>query len=126
MRCEAVSKSSEAKHSAASVCSCFTRRTLLRTTTMLAAGAALSVLPAAAQSTVSTSEAKPHRIDVHHHFYPPFLQEAWQKASVRTTGVVRDWTLAKTLDQMDRNGVATAVLSSATGLNLAGLDAEQT
>src|SRR4029077_4351051 len=37
--------------------------------------------------------------------------------------LVRHWTLARTLDQMDQGGVATAVLSIPTGLNLRDLAA---
>jgi predicted TIM-barrel fold metal-dependent hydrolase len=67
----------------------------------------------------------PHRIDVHHHFYPQFLLEAWQKAGVRQAPTVQNWKLEATLDQMDRGGVATAILSLATGLNLPDLNADQ-
>jgi predicted TIM-barrel fold metal-dependent hydrolase len=66
----------------------------------------------------------PHRIDLHHHFYPPFLMEAWKKASVRNPPPVTHWTLQAALDQMDAGGVATAMLSIPTGLNLPGLSAE--
>ena len=69
--------------------------------------------------------APPHRIDVHHHFFPQFLLDAWQKAGVRNPPVVQSWKLEATLDQMDRGGVATAILSLPTGLNLPDLNAEQ-
>jgi predicted TIM-barrel fold metal-dependent hydrolase len=62
---------------------------------------------------------------VHHHFYPQFLLEAWQKAGVRNAPMVQGWKLEATLDQMDRGGVGTAILSLATGLNLPDLNAEQ-
>jgi predicted TIM-barrel fold metal-dependent hydrolase len=62
---------------------------------------------------------------VHHHFYPQFLLEAWQKAGVRNASPVQSWKLDATLDQMDRGGVATAILSLPTGLNLPDLNAEQ-
>ncbi len=67
----------------------------------------------------------PHRIDVHHHFFPQFLLDAWQKAGVRNPTVVQNWKLETTLDQMDRGGVATAILSLPIGLNLPDLNAEQ-
>jgi predicted TIM-barrel fold metal-dependent hydrolase len=62
---------------------------------------------------------------VHHHFFPQFLLDAWQKAGVRNASVVQSWKLEATLAQMDRGGVATAILSLPTGLNLPDLNAEQ-
>jgi predicted TIM-barrel fold metal-dependent hydrolase len=59
----------------------------------------------------------PHRIDVHHHFLPPFyLQEVGQV--IRSTAVgfpqLFDWSPEKSLADMDANGVQTAVLSMST------------
>ncbi len=68
-----------------------------------AGAAALACGPAVAQ-------APPHRVDVHHHLTPP----AWvQRLSPRMplAPVQRDWTVAKTLDDMDRAGTETAILS---------------
>ena len=64
------------------------RRELLTGVTALAATAAAPARQAAAQS----GGARPHRIDVHHHY----------------TG---DWAPAKTIEGMDQNGIATAILS---------------
>ena len=64
------------------------RRQLLTGVTALAATAAAPARQAAAQS----GGARPHRIDVHHHY----------------TG---DWAPAKTIEGMDQNGIATAILS---------------
>jgi hypothetical protein len=68
--------------------------------------------------------AQSYRIDVHHHFFPQFLLDAWQKAGVRNLPVVQSWKLEASLDQMDRGGVATAILSLPNGLNLPDLGAE--
>ena len=54
------------------------------------------------------------RVDVHHHFYPDEYRQAMQKAAGGEGGAfpgVRDWTVARTLEEMDRNGVATSILS---------------
>jgi predicted TIM-barrel fold metal-dependent hydrolase len=107
-------------------CGCFTRRAFLRTTTAAAAGSIFAAPVAMAQGASSAPATKPHRIDVHHHFFPPFLQEAWQQASVRSSPTIRGWTLAKTLEAMDQGGVATAIISISSGLNLPGLNTEQT
>jgi 6-methylsalicylate decarboxylase len=72
----------------------------------------LSMLPAAAGGTflgtsgLMAQTSKPAsagsgRIDVHHHFQTPAL----------TGGPDRDWTPARSLEQMDKHGIATALLS---------------
>lgn len=54
--------------------------------------------------------AAPHRIDVHHHFAPP----AWL-TEVRGRDLLNknmsEWTLDRSLEDMDKAGVATSVLS---------------
>lgn len=51
----------------------------------------------------------PHRIDVHHHILPPqYLKEAPPSADVQR---IWNWSPEKALDDMDREGVATAMLS---------------
>jgi 6-methylsalicylate decarboxylase len=64
------------------------------------------------------AEAKrPNRIDVHHHFYPPDYLAVMGDVAKRP--VVRDWTL----EEMDDNGIGTAVLSlSPPGLHHLGLE----
>jgi predicted TIM-barrel fold metal-dependent hydrolase len=95
---------------------------LLRSLGALGAAAAL---PAFAQGVAPPpAPAQSHRIDVHHHFFPQFLLDAWQKAGVRNLPVVQSWKLEASLDQMDRGGVATAILSLPNGLNLPDLGAE--
>ncbi len=49
------------------------------------------------------------RIDVHHHFYAPEYRGVME--SYAQMPAVRDWTLARTLEELDRNDVDTAMLS---------------
>ena len=56
--------------------------------------------------------ARPHRIDVHHHHTPPPYVAAIIARNV--PGPVRDWTPEKSLADMDRAGVATALTSITT------------
>lgn len=56
----------------------------------------------------------PHRIDTHHHFVPPFyLAEVGADAVARTlvSGKAPEWTPQHSIDAMDRNGIATALVS---------------
>jgi predicted TIM-barrel fold metal-dependent hydrolase len=70
------------------------------------------------------------RIDVHHHFYPPEYLAAQQEFAKRRGGGVlpgvRNWTVAGTVDEMDRNGVSTSILSISStpvwfGADIAGM-----
>jgi len=61
--------------------------------------------------------ADPHRIDVHHHIVPPrWLAEERERMAGVAIGwqTVAEWTPEKSLEAMDRNGVATAVTSVST------------
>jgi predicted TIM-barrel fold metal-dependent hydrolase len=107
-----------------SACCCESRRAFLRRTAALAASAMLPAPAVLAQGPAAPA-AKPHRIDIHHHFFPPFLQQAWRDGNVRTATPARNWTLKATLEQMDQGSVATAMLSISSGLNLKGLGAEE-
>lgn len=61
------------------------------------------------------------RIDVHHHFYPSEYLAVMGEAGKRP--VVRDWTLARSLEEMDQNGIGAAVLSlSPPGLHHLGVE----
>ncbi len=80
--------------------------------TALAALAAGVALPAGAQSTARL-------IDVHHHFYPKPLIDAMQGWQTKHNlpplqGSQVEWTPARTLEEMDRNGIATAILELAS------------
>jgi predicted TIM-barrel fold metal-dependent hydrolase len=75
----------------------------------LAALGASTVLPATdAFSQGAASKAPFRRVDVHHHFGPPFWVKAARDARV---GGGAPWTVEGTLADMDKGGVAKSVLS---------------
>ncbi len=61
-----------------------------------------------AASSVVGQTSRPYRIDVHHHFLPP--RQAQQISASRQTAPPK-WTVELSLDQMDRNGIATSMMS---------------
>ena len=63
------------------------------------------VPPAAAQG----GAANP-RIDVHHHFLPQFHLDAMMAPGRRAAGSPPRWSPASSLEEMDKSGIATAVL----------------
>jgi predicted TIM-barrel fold metal-dependent hydrolase len=55
-----------------------------------------------------TAAAKPHRIDIHHHLLPPeFIKEIMARRKSATP----KWSVSRSLEDMDRNGVATSLVS---------------
>jgi predicted TIM-barrel fold metal-dependent hydrolase len=50
-----------------------------------------------------------NRIDIHHHFFAPEYLAAMGDNAKRPE--IANWTLARTIEEMDKNGVATAMLS---------------
>ena len=86
---------------------CCGRRDFLTGLAALGAGAVLGARKSAAQAA---APAKPFRIDVHHHFSSPgFIAEI----TGRKTGQVplMRLTAEKSLEDMDKGGVATSILS---------------
>ena len=77
---------------------------------MAALGASALVSRRHAEAQMAT--VKPHRIDVHHHHTPPPYVAAITARSI--AGPVRDWTPEKSLADMDKAGVATALTSITT------------
>jgi 6-methylsalicylate decarboxylase len=69
----------------------------------------------------ATAQTKPHRIDVHHHISPPAWVDALKRMK-KDTPPVTNWSVQKTIEDMDAGGVATAMTSPTTP-QLAGLDA---
>jgi len=65
---------------------------------------------ATARASAAQAPARPYRIDIHHHFAPP----AWVTA-VKGRPLLQPanttWTPAKSIEDMDRGGVAAAVVS---------------
>jgi predicted TIM-barrel fold metal-dependent hydrolase len=77
-----------------------------------AAFGASAVLP----NEKSPAQAAPEKlIDTHHHFYPPAYQKSWadweDQRRVPHLGVQLAWTKDKDLEEMDKNGVTTSILS---------------
>jgi 6-methylsalicylate decarboxylase len=65
-----------------------------------------AVTPAAAQSAPTRT-----RIDVHHHFIPQFHVDAMMAPGRRAGPPPPKWSPATSLEDMDKSGIATAVLS---------------
>jgi 6-methylsalicylate decarboxylase len=95
----------------------------------LAAAGAATLLPAGALFAQAPA-AKRNLIDVHHHYFPPELKAAAQAFLDRTGGgrqlpMVTGWTPEKTLEDMDKGGTSTAILSLySVPANWYGLEAE--
>lgn len=87
------------------------RRAVLRGIAATGVGAALGAFFAA------DAQRGKRRIDTHHHFCPPELKQAladyYKNMGVNNWTVENtlNWTVAKTLDDMDKGGVTSAVLS---------------
>ena len=63
------------------------------------------------QGRPALAQAQPRsRIDVHHHYLPPFHRETLLKN--RGGAGLPDWSVQMSLDDMDKAGVATAVVSA--------------
>jgi predicted TIM-barrel fold metal-dependent hydrolase len=59
---------------------------------------------------LAQTSAPPHRIDVHHHFAPPaWLVEVKGRPLLNVANTT--WTAARSIEDMDRGGVAAAVIS---------------
>ena len=80
----------------------------------IGAAAAVSALPAG----TSFGQAPARLIDTHHHFYPPAYLKAmieWEdQHKIPHYPGVPEWTPAKAIKDMDKNGIRTAVLSLAS------------
>lgn len=67
----------------------------------------------------ASNDGKANLIDVHHHFVPPFYvsdhrEHIADAAGGRTHPAYLTWTVEHAIEAMDKNGVATAVLSLTT------------
>jgi 6-methylsalicylate decarboxylase len=86
---------------------------------MLGAGAlALAAAMRPIGATAQTADARPHRIDVHHHLSPPSYVTASNEGGFGDA-LMKNWTIEKSLADMDKAGIATSMLSVTTpGVNL--------
>ena len=77
----------------------------------LAALGATALVPEAMTLAQTQPAAKPHRVDVHYHFSSPGFIAA---ITARKTGQrpLMEWTPAKAIADMDRDGVATSIVST--------------
>src|SRR5262249_35493176 len=98
-------------------CACLSRRSFL--TSAAATGLAGFRAEAVAQTPPAAQ-----RIDVHHHMRPPaYIEKRLAQGVGEGSTEVSQWTPARTLEQMDHNGIATAVLSlSQPGINFDDVD----
>jgi len=81
----------------------------------LAGVAALGLggVPAIGSPTRAAAQDAKTRIDVHHHFIPQFHVDAMMAPGRRATGPPPKWSPALSLEEMDKSGIATAILSIA-------------
>ena len=89
----------------------YTRRNFLGMLTAAAAGMAVSSC-----ALSRAAGGGPRIIDTHHHIYPPkhtanYLKRIVDDAADVPSSVYTNWTPRFSLDQMDQNGVATAITS---------------
>jgi predicted TIM-barrel fold metal-dependent hydrolase len=83
------------------------RRDFLTTVGVLGAGAVVGGLPGAFAQTTSRAAG---RIDVHHHVTPPKYLAELASRNLATPDMTA-WSVARTLDDMDKAGVTTSVVS---------------
>ncbi len=93
-------------------CMCGRRHLILGS---LAAGLFAPTAPTAAAPTATapTAAAKPRRIDVHHHIVPPTWYAALKQAKLDNPPMA-SWSPAKSIDDMDKAGITTAITSPTT------------
>jgi 6-methylsalicylate decarboxylase len=98
-------------------CSCctepFSATPVSRRALLKGGAAALAVGATAGLAPKALAQAKPHRIDVHCHVVPPTWLDAMDIIG-RKDFPLANWSVAKMLEDMEKGGVATAMLSPTT------------
>jgi predicted TIM-barrel fold metal-dependent hydrolase len=84
---------------------CLSRREALK-----AAGRGVTALAAAGWTALGRTQPS-GRIDIHHHWHPPPIRDAFGGLSLGASWPGGDWTIERALDLMDRFGIATGILS---------------
>jgi 6-methylsalicylate decarboxylase len=93
-----------------SLCACEApRRGFLTGLLSVSAGAALSGCAASKPLVTATRD----RIDIHHHVFSPAYVAELAKVN-QAPPIVRNWSVARTIDDMDKAGVATSIVSVTT------------
>jgi predicted TIM-barrel fold metal-dependent hydrolase len=91
------------------------RREFLKSAVVVGAGTMLSASGLMAQTPSPTGNVKPNRIDVHHHILPPsYMLRARDQIlaiSDRDHSALLNWMPATAVEEMDKNGIATAITS---------------
>ena len=91
------------------------RREFLKTVVVVGASTALRASGLMAETSLPTSGPQAKRIDVHHHILPPpYMLQARDRIlaiSDRDHSALLNWTPARAVDEMDKNGIATAITS---------------
>jgi predicted TIM-barrel fold metal-dependent hydrolase len=78
-----------------------------------AATAGLAASAALMPASDARGQSGGRRIDVHHYFIPPFHVEAMMKPGRRVGPPPPKWTPALSIEEMDRSGIAAAIVSIA-------------
>jgi predicted TIM-barrel fold metal-dependent hydrolase len=86
------------------------RRFVAGAAAIAATGLGSSLGLGGSQAFAQGAEAKPYRIDVHHHLSPPTYIQAAISGNFGD-GLLRGWTVEKSLTDMDQAGVAVSMLS---------------
>ena len=86
---------------------------MLKHVAAIGAGAALSTGSVLASMPRGDAKIFPQggRIDVHHHMLPPFYMDLRRKVTL--VGQMPTWSPSQTLEEMEKNGISTAMLSLA-------------
>ena len=97
---------------------CLSRRQFIASVAALGATEQFSLNQAFVQSgtPVAAGGSSPRIIDVHHHLLPPKYIAARRADILKVSAMssVLDWTVARSLDDMDKSGVRTAIVSVST------------
>jgi len=90
------------------------RREVLQWLAMAGAGSFLPASGLVARASMPAAGALTGRIDVHHHTVPPFYTKVMEKEILATGHPLPTWTTAASIETMDKNGIATSMLSPMT------------
>jgi 6-methylsalicylate decarboxylase len=102
-RAEPVSAPPYALHSTGCLCGISRRK-------FLSGAAAIGATALAPRKTAA--QAKPQRIDVHHHMLPPkYIGERLSAGITEGSRDIAQWTPQRSLEQLDKSGIQTAMLS---------------